>query len=216
MLRGPLPPPDRSSWRGGTRKVALVTRGGTRLGRVVTLGLADAGYDLAVLAPGVTAEEARLERQVGRLGRKFRLLDGAPGEARGPDRILEEVDRGFGRLDAVVTFPGPAATDGDPDAESILSEPFHLVRRSAARLRDTRGSVVVCLGDAGDRATAPLRALTLALARAMAPYVRVNAVAPGDGAPPRDGDWLRAVLFVLASPHLRGEVVRVGDGDRRA
>lgn len=187
-----------------------MAQGGTRLGRALTVGLADAGYDLAVLASGTTAEDARLEHRVVRAGRRIRLLAAGPD---GPDGILEEVERGFGRLDAVLTFPAAASADGVADPAELLAEPFHLVRRSATRLRDTRGAVVVCLGDATDATTAPLQALTRALARALAPHVRVNAVAPAPGGTARETDWVRAVLFVLASPHLGGEILRVGDGD---
>jgi NAD(P)-dependent dehydrogenase (short-subunit alcohol dehydrogenase family) len=187
-----------------------VARGGTRLGRALTVGLADAGYDLAVLASGTTAEDARLEDRVVRSGRRIRLLDAGLD---GPDHILQEVQRGFGRLDAVITFPAAPADDGGSDPAELLAEPFHLVRRCATALRESRGAVVVCLGDASDAATAPLQALTRALGRVMAPHVRVNAVAPGPGEATRETDWIRAVLFVLASPHLGGEIVRVGDGD---
>ena len=143
-----------------------------------------------------------------RAGRRVRLLEADLDHPDGADRALAQVDDGFGRLDAVVTFPAPAI-DGSRSVDEVLAPPFQLVRLCATRLRATSGSVVVCLGDAGDAATEPLRALTRALAGALVPHVRVNAVSPGEGTTAREADWVRAVLFVLASPHLRGEIVRV-------
>ncbi len=181
----------------------------------MTLGLAGAGFDVAVRMNGAPGVAARLSRDVRRQGRRIVVLDEAETLRAGEDEFLEEIEARFGRLDAVVTVPGPPPLSGDASAEAALEEPFRLVRSAARLLRDARGTVVYCL-DAGDEAhSTPLRALTQALARILAPWVRVNAVAPPEsvegGTPPsepRSQEVVRAVLYILASPHLNGEVVR--------
>lgn len=219
MSRGPLQPLDRSPSLGGRRKVVLVSHGATRLGQTLTLGLAEAGFDVAVEAVESPRVAAHLTREVRRRGRRIRLLDRAadpldPGEA-----LLREIEVGFGRLDALVTVPGPPPADGDVSIAHALEEPFRLVRSTAGLLRESQGCVVHCLDEAGGPGAAPLRALTQTLARVLAPWVRVNAVAPprsngsADPQPPLPVEGtVRSVLYLLASSHLNGEVVQVDDG----
>lgn len=190
------------------------------MGQALTLGLAGAGFDVAVEvveAPGVAAH---LTREVRRRGRRVRLLDRADPRLDPEEDLLAEIERDFGRLDAVVTVPGPPTADGDGSVVHVLEEPFRVVRSAAALLRESRGSVVHCLDEGDGAGSAPLRALTQTLARVLAPWIRVNAVAPPRSDPgpgphpplPVEG-VVRAVLYVLASPHLNGEVIRVeGEG----
>jgi NAD(P)-dependent dehydrogenase (short-subunit alcohol dehydrogenase family) len=186
------------------------------MGRTVALGLAGIGYDVAVECPQAPAAAGRLARQVARAGRRIRLLDEEPGQPEHPERLVEAIGNDFGRLDAIVTLPGSVSTEGPLSVVESLEGPFQLVRCAAPLLRETRGSVVHCL-DRGDPASfQALRALTSALARVLAPWVRVNAVAPppvdGTRSPegePTDPELVRSVLFVLASPYMNGEVVRV-------
>ena len=84
-------------------------------------------------------------------------------------------------------------------------------------------------------AKAGLMHLTRAMARAMAPHVRVNAIAPGLVLPPDDmseegvrnevakiplarpgtpEDVVRTVLFLIGSPFITGEVIVVDGGER--
>lgn len=215
MPRGPLQTRDRSPVVGGRRKVVLVTRGATGLGQALTLGLAGAGFDVAVQVTGAPGVAGRLSKDVRRQGRRILLLDAAGAATDGEEELLREIEAQFGRLDALVTLPGPAPVAGDASVEATLEEPFRLVRSAAHLLRDARGSVVHCLEAGGPGHSTPMRALTQALARILSPWVRVNAVAPpeleGGGAPPPNPapeEVVRAVLYVLASPHLNGEVVR--------
>ncbi len=110
MPRGPLQTLDRSPVSGARRKVVLVTRGDSRLGQALTLGLAGAGFDVAVQVVGSPRVAAHLSREVRRRGRRVLLVDGAGDRLDAEEEILREIEARFGRLDAVVTVPGPPAS----------------------------------------------------------------------------------------------------------
>lgn len=215
MPRGPRHALDRSPPVGGRRKVVWVTRGASRLGQALTVGLADAGFDLAVEIAEAPKIAAQLARAVRKRGRRILLLDRAPGRPEPEEGFLDEIASRFGRLDALVTVPGPPPLEGEVSVEVILEEPFRMVRSASSLLKEARGSVVHCLDEGGPDGSAPLRALTRTLSRILAPWIRVNAVAPppqedpGGPHPPLPvQETVRAVLYVLASPHLNGEVVQ--------
>ena len=215
MPRGPLQTSDRSPILGGRKKVVLVTGGASGLGQALTLGLAGAGFDVAVQVVNSPGVAAHLSREVRSRGRRVLLLDRPGDHLDAEEELLREIEGRFGRLDAVVTVPGPPPPDEGAPPEETLQEPFRLVRSASRLLRQARGRVVHCLGCDGGPGAAPLRALTQALSRILAPWVRVNAVAPAvpedPGEPtlvPQAEEVVRAVLYVLASPHLNGEVVR--------
>ena len=220
MPPGPLPTRDRSPGPGGMRKVALVTRGASRLGQALAVGLAESGFDVAVEVVEAPGAAARLTAEVRRRGRRILLLDRTGAHPEPEEHLLRPIEEHFGRLDALIVVPAPPPLDGDDPVEAMLEEPFRLARAAARLLKEARGSVVHCLDDGEAEQAAPLRALTRALARILAPWIRVNAVvsaAPGDGPGPHPpapvGETVRAVLYVLASPHLSGEVVRADPVD---
>lgn len=118
-----------------------------------------------------------------------------PGEAA---RLIDRVIERFGRLDALIvnhaTMALAAIDEHDPSdwwrvVDTNLSGGFFLARDGAPHLLATGGSIVFISSEWGvsgwPRATAyvaskaGLIGLTRALARELAPTVRVNAVAPG-------------------------------------
>jgi NAD(P)-dependent dehydrogenase (short-subunit alcohol dehydrogenase family) len=189
------------------RKVALVTGGAVRLGRAVTIGLAEAGYDVMVhyhSSEGAAAETARVVEGLGRRACTVRA-DLSGGE--GVDRVVDAVTTAYGRLDLLVngasSFEEAALLDVDEDAwDGVmalnLKGPFLVVRGAAELLRSAGGSVVNLVDLSAFQpwtryphhavSKAGLMHLTRILARVMAPHVRVNAIAPGAVLPPDDFD----------------------------
>jgi NAD(P)-dependent dehydrogenase (short-subunit alcohol dehydrogenase family) len=179
--------------------VAVITGGGTGIGRATARALADAG------AAGVVVTYSRSEAQAREVADEL----GCPALAVRADvsddaqvRALAAtvLDR-FGRVDVLVnnaatTFRLPGTDlDGltDDAFHRVLDVnvvgPFRMARALAPALRKARGAVVNIASIAGYRAggsstaysvsKAALLQLTRNLAVALAPEVRVNAVAPG-------------------------------------
>lgn len=243
------------------RPVALVTGGVRRVGLAIARALARAGCDLVVTHRARAEEAAEAVASLGVLGarvivERLDLDDLAAVEAFGT-----RVARDLPRLDVLVhnasTYaPTPLET---LDAAAILSHyrvnaaaPLLLTRHLAPRLRESplvSGGAVVALADmhalgrprrehaAYSMSKAALVEMVRALARDLAPRVRVNAVAPGVVAFPESGpessaEFQRRYLarvplgrsgtpdeaagvvrwLALDAAYVTGEVVRVDGG----
>ncbi len=202
------------------QKVALVTGGSRGIGRAVVVRLARAGYDVAFTFRQ-DAESARATAaEVTGSGRRafYRPVDACDekevaGFAAG---AREE----FGRLDTVVASAGITGALGWDAVsseewrsvfETNLVGQYWAVRTTASDLKKTRGSVVLVASIGGltaypeQVAYAAAKAGTISLARslafALAPEVRVNAVAPG---------WVRTDMTagLYDEPRARAAIVR--------
>ena len=232
--------------------VALVTGGAVRAGRAITLALADAGYDM-VVNYHTSEEPARsLEFELAGQGREVLLAPGDVSDASAVERIGRGVRERFGRLDVLVNSAANFVSTPLLEIESEewdrvmgvnLKGPHLLVREFAPLLRLSRGSVVNVADHMGLKpwvryahhsiAKAGLIHLTQIQAVALAPEVRVNAVAPGLVLAPesmseaaveseiestllqRPGtpeDVTRTVLFLVQSPFVTGQTIVVDGG----
>jgi NAD(P)-dependent dehydrogenase (short-subunit alcohol dehydrogenase family) len=233
-------------------KVALVTGGARRIGRGIALALAEAGADVAITYLTSQAEAAATVEEIAGLGR--RGLD-QKCDVRAEDSVratIAEVAGQFGRLDLLVN--NAAVFDSAPLDELTLERwdavfatnvrgPFLAAREALPHLRASGGRIVNIGSLGGIRAwaghahycasKAALHMLTEAMAKAFAPEVSVNCVAPGwidaggaseQGAERfaektpmgRNGaveDVARAVLFFAAGPaFVTGQILTVDGG----
>lgn len=206
------------------RRVALVTGAARRVGACIARRLHADGYDVALHA----------RRSLDELGAVARELDAArPGsthtlvadldDAGAPQALVDGVLARFGRLDALVnnasTFhrtPVGSITLADWDGlfASNARAPLFLAQAAADALRTGRGAIVNIVDIYAERplpgfsvycmAKAALGAMTLALARELAPDVRVNGVAPGAVLWPENGDdYARRDELVARTPLAR-------------
>lgn len=178
--------------------VALVTGASRGIGRAIALALARAGYEVAFTYRQDRAAAERTGREITDLGRRefHRAADAT--DAEDAARFVEEARSALGRLDTVVPNAGRTGSvgwDSKSPAEwqellaTLLVGPYATVRAAAPELKRTRGSVVWIASIAGRTAypeevayaaaKAGALSLTRSLALALAPEVRVNAVAPG-------------------------------------
>ena len=230
-------------------RVVVVTGGGRGLGRALVRALAGEGADVAFSyreSRRGALEEAEAARRLGR-----RVFAG-PADARVPGEIAAFVDEAvaaLGGLDFLVNNVGVFRRIPLEDlSEEALDEAFdvnvkaavmasraaapHMLRRgggaivnvaSLGGLRPWRAHLAYCASKAA------LVMATQCLALALAPEIRVNAIAPGVLEPPGAEDAVRrrvpagrfgthaeaveAVMFLLAgAPYTTGEVVRVDGG----
>jgi pteridine reductase len=233
-------------------RTALVTGGGTRLGAAIAGALAAAGCDL-VVHYGRSEEGARgVAREAEALGRKAVLIQADLTDRAQIDRLAERALAEAGRVDVLVHNAGnfervlPAELSAGPLDRALalnVVAPYLLTIALAPALRSGRGSVVAITDIASLRpwkhyvpysvSKAALKSLVEGLALALAPEVRVNAVAPGAILPPTDygeeqlarirspiplarfgeaADVARAVVFLAQNDYLSGQTIAVDGG----
>lgn len=183
----------------GEPGTALVTGAARRIGAAIARQLHALGHDVVIHYNG-SAEQARAlaaELDAQRAGSALTLqADLLDADAR--LALVRETLAWRGRLDVLVNnassfYPTPVgeATEAHWDdlAGTNLRAPFFITQAAAPALRATHGAVVNMVDIHAERpiaehpiycaAKAGLVALTRALARDLAPEVRVNAIAPG-------------------------------------
>jgi len=212
---------------GRPQRVALVTSGAVRVGRAISLALAEEGYDL-VLVYRTSEQDAREVRQlVAKAGRSCVTLRADLAEPEAAETLASAVGEAFGRLDLLVN--SAANFDSAPLLEidaarwdavmAVNLRAPHLVVRALAPLLIESGGSVVNIADLSAFqawssyphhavSKAGLVHLTRIQARALAPEVRVNAIAPGAVLPPEGWSEERLAALAEAAP-----LARVGTPD---
>lgn len=179
-------------------RVAVVSGGSRGIGRAIALELARRGADLAIQYRVDAAAARAVATEVAGLGRRVITVAGDARDPGDAERLVAEARRALGRVDIVIANAGVdgsgplAAHTRESFARTIETDlfgPFALLRAAAPELRARHGNAVVVASTSGllaaseslDYAAAKAGLLSLArsLALALAPAVRVNAVAPG-------------------------------------
>ena len=179
-------------------KSVFVTGGARRLGRAIALTLAQAGADVAVSYRASESDASRTAADIAALGRRSLAV---PCDVRSEPSVraaIAQVTAAFGRLDILVNNAavfGSAALESltlaqwDAVFETNARGPFLVAREALPHLRAARGRIIN-MGSLGGlhpwaghahycASKAALHMLTLAMAKAFAPDVSVNCVAPG-------------------------------------
>jgi NAD(P)-dependent dehydrogenase (short-subunit alcohol dehydrogenase family) len=235
-----------------TGTCALVTGGARRVGRAIALGLAEAGCDLVLHYGSSYAEAAQTAAAAEARGVRVVTVAGDLGEPDAAGRVLAAAgDLAPVRVvvNSAAVFPGDdlagvTAAGWDRTLAVNLRAPVLLTRVFAAALPEGLEGAVVNVTDW--RTARPYRdhfsytvskggldTFTRAAAEALAPRIRVNAVALGAILPPPDqgSDYLKAlareipagrpggtdpvvaaVLFLLRNSFITGEILRVDGG----
>src|ERR1700730_5182331 len=233
-------------------RVALVTGSAKRLGRAVALRLAQEGADVVIHHRCSGAEAAGAVAEIETLGRRAAANAADLGSISDIKRLFDETAAHFGRLDVLVNnaanflhteFETTSEQVWDASLDTNLKAPFFCAQAAAPLLKQSHG-VIINFADVGGIlgwpgyipycvSKAGVIMLTRALAKELAPDVRVNAIAPGTvtmpGDPPeweqdfikraplqrsgRPSDIAEAVLFLLNSQFITGQVLVV-DGVR--
>jgi 3-oxoacyl-[acyl-carrier protein] reductase/pteridine reductase len=208
-------------------KTALVTGGARRIGRSIALALAQAGADVAFTFRTSQAAAAETAAAITALGRPALAV---PCDVRSEQSVREAIHQTvstFGHLDILVnnaaifeTAPLDSLTLDQWNAifETNTRGPFLVSREALPHLRAARGRIIHIGSLGGEQAwaahahyaasKAALHSLTRSMAKAFAPDVAVNCVAPG---------WIDPALVNPASvsPILTG-TPSTGLNDRTA
>ncbi len=232
-------------------KTALVTGAAKRIGRSIALALAEAGADVAITYRGSLDEATQTVRELAASGVKATAVQCDVSDPASVRAAVEAAVDAHGRLDLLVNNAGAFASEA---LESITVEqwdamfatntrgPFLVAQAAYPWLKAARGRIVNIgsLGGLQPWAThahyctskAALHMLSQTMAKAWAPEISVNCVAPGmivqgevgaayqhfaDKTPmKRNGtssDVAAAVLFFAAGPHfITGQILSVDGG----
>jgi NAD(P)-dependent dehydrogenase (short-subunit alcohol dehydrogenase family) len=205
-------------------KVALVTGGARRIGRAIALQLARAGADVAITFRTSHADAAQTTEQIAALGCRALMVE---CDVRSEDSVraaVHAVIAGFGRLDILVNNAAVYASAAlesltldqwDAVFETNARGPFLAAREALPHLRASRGRIIN-IGSLGAThpwaghahycaSKAALHMLTQAMAKAFAPEVSVNCVAPGWISIPESQDASEATDFSVSATRLAGD-----------
>lgn len=183
-------------------KVAVVTGGGTGIGRAITLTFADAGADIVVSS----RKQENLEKvaeEVRQRGRKALVVPAHLGRIENINMLTQRVAEEFGKVDILVNNAGtnpvqePLLSDVQSERlwEAIINVnlkcPYFLSRAMVGIMKEHGGGSIIHIasmegfvpGDGSciyDITKAGLLQLTRTQAREWAQFnIRVNAIAPG-------------------------------------
>lgn len=182
------------------RRCALITGSATGVGAAAALAFARRGWDVLVNYSTSEAEARDTERACREAGADAFTVQGDVADDAACRRLVQAAVDRWRRLDVLVNNAGVTTFTGADweklDAAAFqrifavnVVGAFQMIRAAASHLKAARGAVVnvsSIAGALGIGSSVPyvaskgaLNSMTLHLARALAPEVRVNAVCPG-------------------------------------
>lgn len=233
-------------------RVTLVTGGARRLGASIVRSFAARGDAVAIHHGSSPADAEALASALRASGTAVHVVQADLTDATAPTRIIDDVMKAFGRLDVVVSsasvmtrhaFDLVTPAEWDVVEAVNLRAPFFLMQ-AAARVMQEGGVIVQMSDHLAFEATYPyliphqvtksaLTQLVHTVAAALAPRIRVNAVAPGLVLPPEDlsaealerflkdvpmrrggspDDVVQAIHFLVDAPYVTGITLPVDGG----
>lgn len=236
-------------------KIVLVTGAAHRVGRAIALELAGAGADLIVHYHQAEAQAHATAADIRQLGVRALAVGADLAGAAGVEALFEAIEQDWGGVDVLVNSAATMEA-GDvlaltrADWERVLglnlTAPFFCAQRAARSMLSRQGGVILNIADLGGLepwakypahsvSKAGLVMATQVLAKALAPRIRVNAVAPGPVIKPdnwpeerwhrvgqntllkRPGsgyDVAHAVRFLIEHDYITGETLVVDGGSQ--
>jgi NAD(P)-dependent dehydrogenase (short-subunit alcohol dehydrogenase family) len=228
-------------------KVALITGSAKRVGKAIALELARRGARLAVHYRSSEAEASEVA------GENDAVFQADLTDMASIEKMILGIKAKFGGLDILVNSASvfsPATADNatpehwDSQMDTNAKAPFFLAQHAAALMRIRGAGKIINIADVAGEVIWPaylpysiskaaLIAVNRGLAKAYAPEIQVNAIAPGPilfpeyyseaqkqaaidrtllkraGSPP---DIVNAVVFLLENDYITGEMIHVDGG----
>ena len=233
-------------------RVALVTGAGQRVGRALAEALGGERMRVAVHYNASKSGAEETVEAIAALGGEARAFGADLREATACAALIEDVVRSFGTLDVLVNSaaimvrtPVGQVTAGvwDDIMALNLRAPFFCAQAAAAHMK-VRGGAIINIADLAGLEVWPAYIphgvskagvihLTRSLARALAPEIRVNGIAPGTVLLPEDwseedaerlkrttplarhgapDDVVGAMLYLLRADYVTGDTIVVDGG----
>lgn len=182
-------------------KVAIVTGGGTGMGRAISLLFAREGAAVVVNYSKSRAKAEEVASRIQAAGSRALALRADVSLEAECKALVDQTLGQFGRLDLLINNAGWTRRIPHAELDSLTDEiwdrtfavnvkgVWYLIRAAVPHLRKDYGSIVNITSVAAFTgfgssiaycaSKAALTAMTKSLARALAPEIRVNAIAPG-------------------------------------
>lgn len=236
-----------------TGRNALVTGGATRVGKSLTLALAGAGANVFVHYNSSAGPAEETAADVEGLGRRSAIGSANLSDPAAGGQLIAEATAALGEISILINsasgFPGDTLADATLEGfratlDLTLASPIFLTQAYAAALSEDVDGAVVNVTDVKTQrpyldhfsyviAKGGIDTFTRAAARALAPRIRVNALALGVILPPPGEDDLyaeklaanipmrrvggtapvaAAMLALVENDFITGEIVRIDGG----
>lgn len=183
-------------------KAAIVTGGGTGVGRATSLRLGRLGYGVLVNYSRSQAEAEQTVAEITASGGRAVAFCGSVADDSVCRAMVARVVEEFGRLDVLVNCAGTTDFIAFRDLDSVTDETwerlykvnvvgaFHCARAAREAMLSSGGGMIVNVSSVAAQLAqgssipycctkAALDNLTVSLARTFAPEIRVNGIAPG-------------------------------------
>ena len=183
------------------RKVAIVTGSATGVGAATALELARRGYDVLINYAKSEAQAQASDAACREVGADTLVVCADVADDAACRRLAEAALGRWGRIDALVNNAGITSFAGSTNWDALDAQTFQnilgvnvigafqMVRACVQHLKAANGAIVNVSSIAGAlgigssvayiASKGAVNSLTLHLARALAPEIRVNAVCPG-------------------------------------
>jgi NAD(P)-dependent dehydrogenase (short-subunit alcohol dehydrogenase family) len=229
------------------RQLALVTGAAHRLGKAFALTLARAGYDILLHYHSAEDEARQTQAEIESLGRRVILSQADLTDPAQISSLLSKFESLSVLVNSAAFMPSGnmeslSIENWDVSLDLNLRAPFLLAQACAKKM--TEGGLIVNITDVGAQkawsrypsytvSKAALESLTKILARALAPKIRVNAIAPGFvlqsdivsaeewkrlinriplKRPARSEEIASALEFLLKNEYITGQTIVVDGG----
>lgn len=181
--------------------VALITGGGTGIGRAVALRLAKEKVNIAINYSRSEKDALATKKEVEEYGVRCEIYQASVSSDAEVKKMIDQVVKDFGKLDILVNNAGTTHFVPHSDLEGMKDEYwddifsvnvkglFFCCRAASSELKKTNGVIVNITSIAGlnglgssiaySASKAAAISVTKSLARVLAPEVRVLSVAPG-------------------------------------
>lgn len=236
-------------------QIALITGSGRRLGRKIALALAEKGFDIVINYNRSKFEAKKAEKEIRKLGRRCVAIKGDVTKPAQVRRMMRQAIKTFGKIDVLVNsaaifppaFELPDVSESTWDAvmDTNLKSSFLCAQEVSTYMIKQRSGRIINIASLGAFQAWPKHIpycvskagvvmLTKALAKALAPHITVNAVAPGTIIIPNEesGDIIHppiekiplkkygrpsditdmVVFLATSSNYITGQIIRVDGG----
>jgi NAD(P)-dependent dehydrogenase (short-subunit alcohol dehydrogenase family) len=238
-------------------RAALITGGAKRIGRTIALALARNGYAVSIGFNTSETEAQSLAREITALGVRATAVQTDFSDPGAIGSVVAEAAQAVGPLTLLVNNASLFETDDVGSLDATLWDrhfavnlraPVFLAEAFAKQAPDRANASIVNITDQRVARPAPrqfsytlskcgLDTATTLLAQALAPRIRVNAVAPGPTLPsprqdaaafarqaaalplehgPRPGDIADAVVYLATAAAVTGQTIAVDGGQHIA